>query len=270
MDSLQGQYGTCYIGDCIEGLTQLHLSPKHFDLTLTDLPYNIDTKQTKGRGVIVPKRYVEIYNDHKDNAEYYAWCRFWFETMMPLTTKLIFTCGKTNIGFWTWFFQHELYDYNIWQLNNSPSRGFATEWIYFEPLLFFGTFTQKEKWKNNSQPHGNPFYYQCNTGISKNREFAKFHLANPQPSYQVKHPHPKPFEMYLDLINHYHPKLACDPCVGSGMAIRIFELLHIHWIAFENDPKFIPDIEWNINVGKTNPDFYKRFDHKKITLDNFK
>ncbi len=266
---IKGKYGTCYITDCISGLQELGLPPQHFDLTLTDIPYNIDSGQTKGRGVDIPKRYVELYNDQKTFAEYYAWCKLWFETVMPITKKLIFTCGKYNIGYWQWFFRDIMYDYNDWGLNNSPSRGFITDYQYSEPILFFGKYTQKERWRNNKNKDGNPFYYLCNTGLRENHEFKVWHLVNPKPSYKLKHPHPKPFDMYLDFITHYHPRLACDPCVGSGMNIRVFELLHVKWIAFETNPEYISDIEWNIDVANANPYFFKQIQQPKGSLNKY-
>ena len=58
---------------------------KHFDLSITDPPYNVGIK-------------YGVYND--GDKDYYNWCDSWFNELLRVSETVVLTVGYKNIKYW--------------------------------------------------------------------------------------------------------------------------------------------------------------------------
>lgn len=253
MEIIKGTYGTCYIQDNHEGLEELIKKKERYHVTITDIPYNNKKKRCSGMNDSKKPRQVDSYDDNFTPQEYTQLRKTWFQLNKQLSDYIVFFCGKKNLGFWQSYVKKFEEQWGIWHFTNSPSRGTFSKFLRFEPILFYGDYSDYEK-----KYDGDFFYYDyyINNGFMALDEFSTMNatkLVNPDPKYEIKHPHSKPHQLIHDLILRLKPNSVLDPWVGSGMTIRICEMYKIRWKAYEINPKYIPDIEWNIRVGQANP-----------------
>jgi DNA modification methylase len=229
---IKGNYGTCFICDNMDPKYGLTTWPEGtFQFTLTDPPYNINAKQPGGMHKNTKKELrpeVRIYNDKMKKEAYYEWCNVWFKEVKRISESGAFFTGFTNLGYWLW--NHNL-EYWIWYRKNSGIRAFNSFFNAQEPIVIFG-----------NQPRKiirDVFDVYVNNGfLNKSRE-------------KWIHPHPKPIKLIKMILEQANITVSVLDCfAGSGTVIQVCEEMGINWIAYEKDPKYIPDIEKRIKKGK--------------------
>ena len=94
----------------------------HFDLCLTDPPYNVGRKYNE-------------YDDNMTEEEYHKWCIKWFNEANRISKTLVMTVGYKNLPFW---FSLKPKHQMIWHKPNqnspSPLGGFNA----YESILIWG------------------------------------------------------------------------------------------------------------------------------------
>lgn len=228
---IKGNYGTCYICDNMHPKFGLTTWPaNYFQLSLTDPPYNIDAKKPGGvhKNTKVEQRpEIRIYNDKKDKEVYFKWCNSWFTALKQISKSGAIFTGYTNLGYWLW--NHNL-EYWIWYKRNSGTRAYNAFFNAQEPIVTFGKMPRKVK-------HDIFDIYVNNGFLNKSRE-------------KWIHPHPKPLRLIKLILEQARiDGIVIDPFAGSGTVIEICEEMGIHWVAYEINPQFIPDIEKRIQRG---------------------
>lgn len=229
---------TIYFKDCMDVMKKY--PDKHFDLMLSDPPYNIDAGIVPNNSGKESRRakMVKTYNDNMKKEEYYKWCDEWFEEVMRVSKRAMFTCGRWNIHYWTG--KDEYIGMAIWYIPNSSSRGKHTTFIRWEPILCFG------KW-GHDRLHGDVFKVVTMNGfLNKGNEWI--------------HPHPKPEKLYRDILSMVDVKTVLDPFVGSGTVIQICIEKNIEFVGCEMNEKYKPDIMKRMMIGEENSKSYDLFE----------
>lgn len=186
-------------GDC---LAESAISDgEHFDLTLTDPPYNV------GRA------YTKATNDSLDAEAYEAWCRQWFALCMATSDRLAFSCGHPNIRMWAtidrWHWMLCWYKGNA--MLGSPF-GFSN----WEPILFYG------------KPHRPKGHDVISVPIVPNADL-EAHDCPKQLGWGVK---------LLELLSEPHDSVL-DPFLGSGTTLIAAEQLGRRCYGIEIEPRYV-------------------------------
>lgn len=116
------QYGNLEITneDCMELMARY--PDNHFDLALTDPPYNVGRLYNK-------------YDDNKDEDDYRSWCVKWFNELTRVSRSVAMTVGYKNLPFWFSLNpKHQIIWHKPNQNSPSPLGGFNA----YESILFWG------------------------------------------------------------------------------------------------------------------------------------
>lgn len=109
--------GEFILGDCMDYLSKYE--DNHFDLCLTDPPYNVGQK----------------YNEYNDNRnDYFEWCDMWLTECKRISKCVALTGGMVNMNFWSKTMKEAICLYT--PAMSSPSRlGGFNVW---EPVYIYG------------------------------------------------------------------------------------------------------------------------------------
>lgn len=234
---VEGNFGAAYIGDCEELLD--FIQPGEYEMGCSDPPYNIDAKIVIGargarKATDVQRKQQVSYFDNMNEEEYYDWCGRWFEKVLQKTEYGAFTCGFSNIGYWTWVQRDKIVGYATWLHKNSASRAFVGHYNWNEPIIIYGN--SPRKYKNDVFD----FYVKSGFLLKTDEDKAMIHL------------HPKPVTLWTELIRHPKAKSVVDWFLGSGVTIEVCEKFGIKWIGIDKSDKFIPTWEERVKLGQQN------------------
>jgi len=222
MEPIKGDYGICYFVDCLQILPTL----EDTEMIITDFPYNIDAKHAKGMHYAKTRSNDQPYNDLMPEDQYRQFCTNAYTLFRQKSQYGVFTCGYINL--WWWLQQPEA-TYMIWIKKNSGIRSFNTFFNCQEPIIQYGT--SKRKYTKDI------FEYFCWNGFLNNHT-------------DYIHPHPKPIELWEDLICQMHPQSVCDPMLGSGTTAEVCEKWGIPWVGIELESKYAVDIRYRVKKGQ--------------------
>lgn len=249
--AVKGNFGTAYIGDCEELLDSLE--PGEYEMGCSDPPYNIDAKVVIGahgarKATDIQRKKQESYDDNMEEEEYYNWCGKWFEKVREKTKYGVFTCGFSNIGYWTWVQKENIVGYATWLHKNSASRCFVGHYNWNEPIIVYGEFPRKYK--------NDVFDYYVNSGF----------LLKTDEDKEMLHLHPKPLTLWTDLIRHPKAKSVVDWFLGSGVTIEVCEQFGIKWVGIDKSDKFISTWKQRVINGQRlyKPEMLKQEKRTKI------
>lgn len=236
MHEIKGNYGICYITDCLPVLRQL--SQQSIGLFLSDPPYNEgyvgNTQSDPTKTCAKPNCYKDkvFFNDSIPN--YVEWCKEWWKEVKRVTETQIFTPGLSITNLHMWFDIEEPLAYIIWEKPNCAGATDLFRFIRQEPLLIYGKFRHKFDFLSNH------IRVRLENGFLRNKVEQK----------KVKHGCPKPVALYEKIIKRLKPKSVLDCFMGSGVTAEVCERLGIHWIGYEINPNLISDIEFHIQRGQ--------------------
>jgi len=122
MDFSTKQYGKLDLRncDCMELMAEY--PDNHFDLCLTDPPYNVGREYNK-------------YDDNMNEVDYHLWCSKWFKEAQRVSKCQVMTVGYKNLPFWFSLKpKHQIIWYKPNQCSPSPLGGFNA----YESILVWG------------------------------------------------------------------------------------------------------------------------------------
>jgi len=223
MEPIQGDYGICYFGDCLQILPTLEGT----EMLITDFPYNIDAGVSLGIHYASTRQGIQTYNDLKPLDEYHRFLSQCYTLFKQKSQYGVFTCGFLNLG---WWLCQEGTSYLIWLRKNSGNRGFNAFYNIQEPMIWYGK--AKRKYQTDVMDFNSHNSFLC----KKKDEYL--------------HPHPKPIELWEDLIVQMHPQSVCDPMLGSGTTAEVCEKWGIPWVGIELESKYAVDIRYRVKKGQ--------------------
>lgn len=240
MKKRQIEWDKAYYGvSCLDRKLGLPSLPyKSVDLCLTDPFYNINAGVCKGvckGGKFKFRRegLVQIYDDCMTPEKYFIFSNLWFYYVKKICKMVVFTCGKTNLKMW--YSIDDFYE-GIWLIRNSSSRGYISNYIKFEPILFYGIFKKNKLLFDVIDAY-------VNSGFLTGKSRKKWML----------HPHPKPVKLYEKILTQLKPKSVIDPFLGSGTTAEICTKLGIPWIGYELKKVFEQDLNRRLKRCKKEP-----------------
>ena len=175
------------IGDCVspENVERV-IGADRPDLVLTDPPYNV--------GLVYDGKTMD---DNKGKAEYETFAAAWVAECQKISDRQIITPGGDNLSFWLDI--PPFFYVAPWTKSNPQTHGKVSQFMAWEPVLFFGT-----KWGNKR--HLDTFDFPANFNTKKST---------------FNHPCPKPLPFWQDLITNYSEKgdIIYDCFLGSGTTL---------------------------------------------------
>ncbi|KKM99032.1 hypothetical protein LCGC14_1151930 [marine sediment metagenome] len=186
------------------------------DLCLTDPPFNV--KYTGNR---ITSKKIVIFEDNKEEKEYFAWCKLWFELLERICNTIIFTPGNPNLHFW--YNYKKPVDLGIHYKKNSATRASAAYFAGYESILFYGKFGKKRV-----------------------KQLVFQHLVQ---HTKFIHSDPKNYYLWYDIINQFKPYSVIDPFIGSGTTAEVCLRLGIPYIGYEINPIYKQDMDLRLNKG---------------------
>ena len=238
---VRGNFGECFFCDNLDPIHGMpSLSEKAFDEIITDPPYNIEAKITKGEHYNNRRnnnQSIDTYDDHI--LDYPAFSHRWFNEAKRIANYIMFTCGRMNKRMW---YQMEDFKEMIWYIPNSPSRGYTSNFLYYEPILCYGNYGM----------------HRVKSDVIKVNSLLGI-LLKKRRDLDVNHPHPKPLKLYDILIRESKPKSVLDCFAGSCRIGHIAERYGIKWRAYEINSRYIPLIQREIQAGMK--------EHQQTSLD---
>jgi DNA modification methylase len=217
MKIISGTFGKCYIGDNMDSKVGLSSLPaKSIQVCVTDPPYNVKYK-TKSN-----KKDQIAYKDTFTN--YIAFLKERYVELKRICNLIIITPGINNLKIWLDFDKPIEYLYH----HKPAGRGssYMCSNITAEPILCFGKYPKWEfAWK--------PFPFNV---ITTKKDLERL----------FKHPCPKDYDLWFELISRLKLTSVIDPFMGSGTTAEVCESLGLNWIGYEIMEEFANDIQYRV------------------------
>lgn len=243
MTSVEGKIGKFVIS---ESLTYLKTLPdKSFDLCITDPPYM--NYSAHGRHPDPTKGYsrdtIEEYHSWKTPEEYWTAIKEIVIQLFRVCERLVMFPGYR--AFRDFFSQFpDTFWYIFWVNQSKSGSSVPAKLSVVEPILTW----------NISLVGGK-------TAFERTVLFHNTSLKQIQKHSVLKHPCPKPIEIYQQILDQLKPKSIIDPFAGSGTIGELGERNLIPWLGIEMKSEYIPDMQYRIQWGKTP---LKKYKEKKM------
>lgn len=213
--------GKLIVGDCVDVMARLAGDGEHFDLCLTDPPYNLGfsgKKHSKNKNFYHDdgKTY---YSDKRD--DYMEWCERWFSIVEDLCTGTVLTPGYSNLFSWVRM-REPGYTLKGWYKSNTVN------YQNFDPILLYGKIPNINKW-------GPPIWNRVVRTVKK---------------IDVNHPCPKNYGLWREILARLDPASVLDPFLGSGTTAQACEELGIDWVGIEIEEDYVPVINQRVELGR--------------------
>lgn len=210
-----------FLGNSLEILDRFAEEGRHFDLLLTDPPYGLGQKESKGSGLNKKRAKATYEGDYfVDNKDYLR------DVVRPIIDKALKICtlGIVTGGVGSWRYLPEPNEEGCMYMPASPS---FNSWAHsdYQPIFYYG------------KPNGN---------IGKYRKLS-FEVS--ERGFCDEHPCAKPLNFWKKLMlcgtDGIQGKTVLDPFGGSGTTGRAAQDLGMDATLIELNPKYCELIKRN-------------------------
>lgn len=213
--------------DCMNGVNGLPtLEDKSVDLGFTDPPWNVDYKGKTRRTKSLEKGKV-LYKDNYDDN----WNLIWFKELERICNGIIIITSRKKL-FW-WIRNTEPLDIMILYFKNGTGASKISNWNYWCPFIFYGSFFKKHKL------HHNVLKTHLKSGFLRENKYI--------------HPSPKETSVQIKILSDLKPNSVIDPFLGSGTTAEVCTKLGISWVGYEINEIYSQDINKRLKNCKKEP-----------------
>lgn len=228
---VQGDYGQCYIMDCMDPQYGLPtFEDQSIDLIWTDPPWGFETDNQQnpmGLNKKAQKDYVVTYDDTMN----FTFTRHWMDEILRIGKSAVVCCGSRYIN---------------WYMHEFPPLG-----------IFIVTFNNGQCMTKIAKFSGHAAYL-CYGDRFLHHKFHRtaYHTFTPNGFLRdlngLVHPYPKSGKDWRILIGQIAPESVLDPFMGSGATAEACESLSCvkRWIGYEIEPLYANDIQIRIERGR--------------------
>ena len=250
MNSVKGLYGECFLGDCIQYMHTLE--DQSIDLLFTDTlwghDYQNNAQKPMGINQKAHKQERVPYED-KWNPNFHI---KWFTEAQRISKAQVVCVGRKHKNWWIETFQP--IDWVTLYYKNGQG---STKISRYSAKMDYYCFGNEQWWKDHKF-HRDVYETYIHNGFLRDES-----------QYIYKHPSPKDYKTWKEMIQDLKPESIYDPFMGSGCLAEVCESLQIKWVGTELNlsDKGLPagydqDILHRIQLGQ---DHHKKNKRKKIT-----
>jgi DNA modification methylase len=252
--TVNGTFGCCYLENC---LTVMQAYPdKAFDLMFTDTlwghDYQDNAQKPMGINQKAHKHERVPYLDKWDPDFHLKW----FKEAQRISNAQVVCVGRKHKNWWIQTF-NPIDWVTIYYKNGQGS----TKISKYSAKMDYYCFGDEAWWKEHKF-HRDVYETYIHNGFLRDEQI-----------YQYKHPSPKDYKTWAEMLMDLKPSSILDPFMGSGCLAEVGEALGFCWAGCELNQDangkcayYDEDIEHRIFLGKAR--FYKQKKEKtQTTLD---
>lgn len=247
--TVNGTFGGCYIEDCLK-VMEAH-EDKAFDLVFTDTlwghDYQDNAQKPMGINQKAHKQERVPYLDKWDPEFHHKW----FTEAQRISNAQVVCVGRKHKNWWIQTF-NPLDWVTLYYKNGQGS----TKISRYSAKMDYYCFGDEQWWKDHKF-HRDVYETYIHNGFLRDES-----------DYLYKHPSPKDYKTWADMLHDLKPSSVLDPFMGSGCLAEVGEALGLAWagcelnLSAENQPAgYDADIAHRIKLGQAR--FLSRKEKKK-------